>query len=291
MKARMLITGACGMLATDLLSVFMSNDKMKEIEVVGFDRKQLDITDRENVEQLFAQVRPDFVIHTAAMTNVDLCEEKPEEAFRVNTYGTENISLYCDKYNSKLVYISSCGLFGDQLREYAETDEVVLKTEYAKSKYLGEEMVREYCEKYFIVRPGWLFGGNLSHKKNFVYNRYIEALKNGKMQSALDKYGCPTYTLHLANKIAELITTDLYGCYHITNSSHCTRYGYVKKIIDCFGLHIKVDGVTSEHFVRKAPVPDCEILKNYSLSASGFGLLPEWNLALEEYIFKLKKVI
>lgn len=275
------------MLAIAMAEVFSNN-----FCVLNPDKTEMDITNRNCVNKVFEQFKPNYVIHTAAITNVDFCEEFPELALQVNEKGTENIAYYSEKFQAKMVYISSCGLFGDEVRPYRETDEVQLKTQYAKSKYLGEIKVKDNCSRYFIVRPGWLFGGTKEHKKNFVYNRYLEAQKKNEIESAVDKFGCPTYTKHLAEKILVLMKTDYFNIYHITNNGYCSRYEYVKKIISCFdNLKTVVKETDSSSFVRKAPVPDCEILENYNLKDQGFNLLPDWQVGIEEYILKLKKSI
>lgn len=281
---KVLVTGSSGMLAKDLIYYLHS---VPGYNVLAMEKSELDITNSKNVEEVFLALRPDYVIHTAAITNVDFCEENFEEAINVNGFGSENIAKFSQVINAKLVYISSCGLFGDDIRAYEEIDPVELKTGYAKSKYLGEIKTKENCERYFIVRPGWLFGGNKSHKKNFVYNRYLEALNKDYIYSASDKYGCPTYTYHLASILMMLLDTECYGLYHITNSGFSSRYAYVKKIIECFGLKTKVIEVDSNSFTRKAPVPDCEILKNQNLLLKGFPILPPWDSAIEEYVARL----
>jgi dTDP-4-dehydrorhamnose reductase len=251
----------------------------------------LDITSRSMVEDVFMQEKPDYIIHTAAITNVDFCEDHPQEAMRVNCYGSENIAVCAEKINAKVIYISSCGLFGDEVKTYIETDPVVLKTEYSKSKHLGEVKVAQGCSRYFIVRPGWLFGGGIQHKKNFVYNRYLEAVKKDEMVAAGDKYGCPTYTYHLATALVNLLNTEKYGIYHISNAGSASRYDYVKKIISCFGLKTNVKKVDSSSFPRKAPVPDCEIIGNENLKKNNFPLLPSWESAVEEYVNIIKNEI
>lgn len=274
------------MLACDLKDYFI---KHNTIDVICLDKQKLDITNSQNVREAFLAYRPDVVIHTAALTDVDYCEVHKEIAYKVNIEGTKNIAVNSGMINAKLVYISSCGLFGDDIKEYSEDDQVVLKTEYSKSKYLGEAEVSENCGKYLIIRPGWLYGGNITQKKNFVYKRYIEALNNPTIKCANDKYGCPTYTVHLAQKLSQLIDSGVNGLFHVTNSGYSTRYQYVKKIIDCFELKNDVIGVDSKNFVRNAPVPDCEILKNGRLISDGLDLLPHWSDALEEFISVLKK--
>lgn len=286
MGKKVLITGADGMLATDFADVL--NEK-SDYTIVRLNRQNLDIRDRNAVSDAMNQIKPDYVLHTAALSDVDYCEENRAHAFRVNGYGTENIAYYTQKMKAKLIYISTCALFGDEIKEYIECDPVVLKTVYAKTKYLGEEKTKEWCDRYFIVRPGWLFGGNKNHKRNFVYQRYREALNHPEIHSASDQYGCPTYTRHLSHKIIELMETDGYGVYHISNSGSATRYEYVKKIVRTFGLNNKIHPVDSGFFKRKAPAPRCVMIKNANLSIKGFGLLPDWNTAVEEYIDRLKR--
>ena len=249
---KLLITGADGMLATDLADYYKSCGCY---HVIQARRSDLDITSKGMVEQLFKVQKPDYIIHTAAITNVDFCEEDPEEAMRVNCQGSKNLALYAEKIGAKLVYISTCGLFGDDIRPYFEEEPVVLKTAYSKSKHCGEIAVAKNCSRHFIVRPGWLFGGGIQHKKNFVYNRYLEAIKADVMVAAEDKYGCPTYTRHLAPSLIDLLTSDKYGIYHISNAGSASRYDYVKKIIDCFNLKTEVRKVDSGNFPRKARYP------------------------------------
>jgi len=285
--SKILITGSDGMLGTDLIK----HCHDLGYETLALNRKKLDVTDRTATKDLIETYKPNFVIHTAALTNVDLCEQNEQTAFQVNGYGTENIAYYSNKVNATVVYISSCGLFGDEIRAYSEYDDVELKTKYAKSKYMGEQKTIQWCDRHFIVRPGWLFGGNINHKKNFVYNRYLEALNNSSISSAVDKFGCPTYTKHLSNKITDLLNTDYYGTYHVTNQGSCSRYDYVTAIINKMGLKTEVNQVDSKHFIRNAPVPDSEILDNNNLSNKSLGPLPSWESALEEYIQLLKSQI
>ncbi len=283
---KILITGGNGMLAKDSYELLQQDNKT---EVIKLNKELLDITNPSEVSEVINHYHPDCVLHAAALTNVDLCEEDRKTAFNVNGYGTENIAYHCAKKDIQMVYISTCGLFGDEFKEYTESDDVVLKTEYSKSKYLGEEKVRELCRKYFIVRPGWLFGGSKKHKKNFVYKRYKEAMSSSQLKSSIDKYGCPTYTYDLAKKINELISTDCYGTYHISNQGYTNRYGYINEIIKLFGLNTQVIESDSSAFKRSAPVPDCEVIKNNNLVLKGFELIQDWEAALEEYIFRLKK--
>ncbi len=277
---RILITGGKGMLATDLTAQFTAAGRY---EVFPLSRDDLDVRDAAGVDEAVVGLKADVVIHTAAL-HVDRCEEHPADAYHVNAWGTRTLARVCEQRGAILVYISTCGLFGDEHKAYTEYDPVVLKTVYARSKYEGEVFVRQFCGRHFIVRPGWLFGGSPEHAKNFVFRRYEEARKSSVIRSVFDKHGSPTYTADLAGGIAGLLETDEYGTYHVTNGGGCSRAAYVRHILRCFGLSIEVEEVDSSHYPRRANVPDCEVLENLNLRFAGRDALPPWEEAVARYI-------
>ena len=281
---RVLITGGQGMLATDLAAQLSGTGRY---EVFPLSHQALDVTDATGVQETVARLKPDAVVHTASL-HVDWCEAHPEDTFRVNAWGTRILARACEAHAATLVYISTCGLFGDEYRAYTEYDPVVLKTVYARSKYAGEEFVRQFCERHFIVRPGWLFGGSIHHAKNFVFKRYEEARNVTVVRSVHDKHGSPTYTSDLAGGIEQLLDTDEYGVYHLSNQGGCFRADYVRQIIRCFGLPTAVEEVDSSHYPRKANVPNCEILCNLNSKFIRIPDLPPWEEAIERYIRALR---
>jgi dTDP-4-dehydrorhamnose reductase len=274
-----MITGGQGMLATDL-AVHLER---LQYEVRPLSRRDLDVTDTAGVETAIAGLKPAAVIHTAGL-HVDPCEEDPPQAFRVNAWATRALARSCDRHGAALVFISTCGLFGDKLKAYTEYDPVALKTVYARSKHAGEESVRQFCRAHFIVRPGWLFGGSVHHAKNFVVRRFEEAQKADVIQSVFDKHGSPTYTGDLARGIAGLLETDEYGTYHLTNQGGGSRAAYVRRILECFGLSTRVEEVDSSRFPRRANVPDCEILEGLNIRFLGLKPLPPWEEAIARYV-------
>jgi len=280
-----LITGGKGMLATDLTKHLTLTGKW---DVVPLSRQELDITDGTALKGAMASLSPDLVVHTAAM-HVDPCEEDPTSGFLTNAWATRNIARACDSGHAALVYVSTCGLFGDRLAAYAEYDSVVLKTAYARSKHAGEEFARQFCGKHYIVRPGWLFGGHVEHPKNFVAKRCEEARSKSVVQSVYDKHGSPTSTADLAGAIEQLVQTDEYGTYHIANTGGCSRAAYVRRIIECFGLRTPVEEIDSSHFPRKADVPDCEVLQCMNTAFIGMSPLRPWQDAIADYVDTLRK--
>ncbi len=251
-------------------------------EVFSPTHKELDVLNFKMVNSVISSFRPDYVFHTAAL-HVEACEENPDLALKTNALASQNIAKICQRIGSKLGYISSCGLFSDQIKYYNESDRVVLKTVYARTKYEGEAYSIKECENTFVIRPGWLFGGSISHKKNFVFQRYRDAKNSPVLKSAKDKFGCPTYIDDLVSKIDEIIKMGKSGIYHVTNSGGCSRAEYVKKIIDCCNLEAVVEFVDSGSFPRKANVPDCELLENLNIKSLRVVQLPPWEDAIERY--------
>ena len=227
MNKKVLITGSQHPLASDLARVWSASG----FEVVGYSHAQLDITQRSQVQDALTQVKPDIVINTPAI-GVDICELEPEKAFLLHTWASETVARQCQSVGAALVYISTCGLFEDEIKFYSEYDPVALKTRCARSKFMGEQRAAQACDRTFVIRPGWLFGGNPSHSRNFVYQRFLETQKSSVLRSAGDKFGCPTFTGELTAKILEVVETEESGLYHVTNSGSASRYEYVQCIVE-----------------------------------------------------------
>ena len=283
MTSKVLITGSEGMLATDLARVWAA----ASYEVAGLSHAQLDITRPEDVRRAFDQTKPDVVVNTPGI-GVDTCESEPEQGYLIHSWAAEVVARQCRRSGAALVHISTCGVFGDQVKPYSEYDPVALKTQYARSKFMGEQAARQACPRTFVIRPGWLFGGTPSHKRNFVYQRFLEAQKAPVIRSAADKFGCPTHTGELAAKILEMVETEEYGLYHVTSSGQASRYEYVRCIVEAFGLSTIVEPVGSGSFPRAAPVPDCEVLDNLNLRFLGLEPLDSWQEAIHRYVATVK---
>lgn len=286
MKTKILITGGGGMLATALEEFYRGQGS----EVSAPTYLELNVLDHQGVAGAIAALKPDYVFHTAAL-HVNDCEDNPEMAYKLNTWATRNLARVCQMKGSRLVYISSCGYFGDEVKYYSEYDPVVLKTVYAKSKHGGEVAAFQECENVYAIRPGLLFGGSIKQPKNFAYQRYLEGQKRPVVQSAGDKYGSPTYVADLALKINDILQADTPGLYHMTNGGGCSRAEYVTRILSACGLETKVETVDSSHFPRKANVPNCEMLNNLNLKYLGISLLPSWEDAIGRYCQLMLKEI
>ena len=277
---KIVITGAKGQLGTELIN------QLKELEgvnIIPTDRDELNIIDINDVNEFLLNNKPDVVINCAAHTAVDLCETDVENAYKINAVGPRNLAIVCEKIGAKLVQVSTDYVFdGNGTRPYREDDITCPNSIYGTSKLMGENFVREFCSKYFIVRTAWLYGeGN-----NFVRTMLKLAETNKELNVVNDQYGSPTSTVDLAKSIIDLITTEHYGVYHGTCEGQCSWYHFAKKIFELKNIDIKVNPVTSEEFKRPAPRPAYSVLDNFMLKLVGLNSFRNWEESLKEYLDK-----
>ena len=258
-------------------------------EVHAVAREDCDISNREAVFQLVEKQRPDAVIHCAAHTDVDDCEENPGTAYLINADGASNFAQAAQQIGGCLVYISTSGVFdGKKTDAYVETDQPAPQTEYGRSKLEGENRVVFSGCDHLIVRASWLYGGDPKLKKNFVAARKREAEKKQVIESATDKRGSPTWTRHFALKTLELLSARARGLFHVSNSGVATRFEYVSAIMSLSQLKTPVKPVDSSSFPRVASVPANESIASIKLSEIGISELRPWREALSSYIAQFK---
>lgn len=281
---KVLILGGDGMFAYDMFNVLK---KDKEFEPIPLSKEDLDITEKNEVLKYIITQKPFAVVNTVGPA-VDICDENPEFARKINIEAVKYCAIACNDIGAIFVHLSTCGLFGDKKRFYTEMDNVVLKTMYAKTKYEGEKIALSNCDKTIIVRPGWMYGGSIRHKKNFVVNRLREFKGLDQVSSAMDKFGNPTYSKDAAKAIRYLIKSGKVNkIFHLTNSGGGSRADYIESIIKFSGLKTKVERVDSSFFPRKSDVPDCELLDNSYLDSMIDLPMRDWKVALKEYINSL----
>ncbi len=281
---KILITGARGVLGTDLQPVFAENH-----ELLLTDIDNMDIRDKSLVELTISNFKPDCVFHLAALTDVDLCEKEPESAYRTNAIGTKNIALACGSLNIELVYISTLSVFdGTKPTPYNEFDMPNPQSVYSKSKYHGELFVREFSHKHYIIRAGWMFGGGVEDKK-FVAKIIQLAKERSELKVVDDKFGSPTYTVDFAQLIAHVVGNGNYGIYHGMNlGAPVSRYELAKFIVDTAGINgCRIVPISSAHFPLPAPRPRMEGGTSYLLEQKQ----RTWKTALEDYIQKHLNIV
>lgn len=276
-SVRILITGAKGMLGTDLRG-FLA----EQHTVIGLDMDGLDITDLEQSIAAVREYTPDVVINCAAYTNVDGCENEIDLAYRVNAIGPRNLAVACERIGAALVHISTDYVFpGDSSYPYREDDLTGPKSIYGKSKLAGENYIRSLSYRYFIIRTSWLYGKN-GH--NFVKTILRAAQEGNPLSVVNDQTGSPTYTRDLVKAISSLIASPAYGTYHLTNSGACTWFDFTKDILDLAGIQNEVRPTTTKELNRPAPRPAYSVMDNFNWRLLGYESLRHYKEALKEYL-------
>ena len=278
---KILITGSNGMLGHDLQEVL--KDKHDLILTTS---KTLDITDEQHTIDFICDANPDIVINSAAYTDVDGCEENQDIAYAVNGDGVRNLALACKQVDCPLVHVSTDYVFnGKSDRPWVEDDEIGPISVYGKSKRKGEEAILEILDKYFIVRTAWLYGIN---GKNFPKTMLELGKNHSEITVVYDEVGTPTYTPDLAYGISQLIESDFYGIYHLTNSGNCSWCEFARYIFEVAEIDVKVIPVTASEFARAAPRPSYSVLENKNWVKNGFEPLRSYKEAIKEYIELIK---
>ena len=248
---------------------------------------KLDITDTEEVNRVISGLEPDVVIHCAAWTAVDMAEDddKVELVRNVNAHGTETIAKACKNIDAKMIYISTDYVFVGQGTTPWSPDCKDYKplNVYGQTKLEGELAVSSILDKYFIVRIAWVFGLN---GKNFIKTMINVGKSHDEVRVVNDQIGTPTYTLDLSRLLVDMIETEKYGYYHVTNEGgYISWYDFTKEIYKQYGLDTKVIPVTTEEYgLSKAKRPFNSRLDKSKLIENGFKPLPTWQDALRRYL-------
>ncbi|CQR70489.1 dTDP-4-dehydrorhamnose reductase [Sporomusa ovata DSM 2662] len=272
---RILVTGANGQLGREIARQGQGH------ELVLTDVDTLDITDGKAVMNFFRDIRPQAVIHCAAYTNVDGAESDADGAFRVNVIGAQNLAAGCLETGARMVYVSTDYVFDGQTNTlYHEFDPVNPQTVYGRTKWQGEEMVRQILGRHFIVRTAWLYGdGN-----NFVRTMLRLANEQDSLRVVSDQVGTPTSTVDLAWTIFRLLASDAFGTYHATCQGQCSWYEFACEIFRQAGKSVEVVPVTTAEFVRPAKRPAYSVLDNHMLRMTVGDPMRAWTEALRDYL-------
>lgn len=277
---RVYITGVKGMLGRAVVPLLRDR-----YEIFPPDLGEPDVRDADLIAREITSCRPGFVLHLAAMTDVDGCETNPEEARRVNALGTRNVALACRACDAALVYTSTGMTYnGEKITAYVESDAPGPINVYGRSKYEGELAVGELLSRYYVFYTCWLFGGGPEDKK-FVAKIVESARATGKLRAVDDKFGSPTYTVDLARALCAFIETGLYGKYHCANAGVASRFEMARVILDAARItDCELVPVSSSTFPLPAPRPRMEGLRNHNFELLGLSLMRGWKEALTEYV-------
>ena len=278
------IIGADGQLGTDL------SQALSNFEVISLTQTDIEITSMDSVRKALSNHKPDAIVNTAAFVRVDDCETEPDKAFQVNALGARNVAVVAQELGAKLVHTSTDYVFGGEPEPkrspYTEFDVPIPLNLYGKSKLAGENLVQHLCNRYFIVRTSSLFGiaGAMGKGGNFIETIIKLAKERDELRVVNDQVFSPTYTPDLASKIAQLIATEYYGIFHITNSGTCSWYQFAVEVLKLARLKTPITPITSAEYHQKARRPNNSALDNYQLRLLGMANMRSWQEALKDYM-------
>ena len=276
---KVLLTGGKGMLGRTLCA------ELTDFEAIPTDLPEADITDAAGFDALLKQIKPDAVIHCAAMTAVDKCETEIDFAYKLNAFGTANVASACHRNGIRLIAISTDYVFeGNSDRPYNEFDTPNGgNTIYGKSKFAGEEAIRRHCPNHVICRISWLYGAGGPSFVHAMIN-----LADGtrpELKVVADQIGNPTSTLAVARQLRNiLIRKELVGTFHLTCEGEATWADFAAEIFRLKGIEQKIVPCTTAEFPRLAPRPANSRLDKMMLRLSGLPPMPHWKDALAEFL-------
>lgn len=275
---KIIVTGCNGQLGRAVNLEFQNNS---EIEFVNTDVDELDITNIDKVMEFARQVKPYAIINCAAHTGVDACEDEWDKAYKINAIGPRNLSIAASETGAKMIHVSTDYVFnGKADKPYTEFDKPDPQGAYGITKLAGENMVRDFANRYFILRTAWLYGDG----KNFVKTMLRLSENNDKVRVVGDQVGSPTSAKELAAAIAQLIFTENYGIFHATCEGSCSWAEFAEEIFKMAGKKTVVETISTEEFGAKAPRPAYSILENYMLKLTTDYKFADWHDALEVYM-------
>jgi len=277
------IIGADGQLGSDLVKILEGNN------VFPLFYPDFDITKPERTKNILSQLSLEFVINTAAFHRVDECEDDPVSAFEVNALAVRNLALICQELDLVLVHFSTDYVFdGKKETPYVEEDPPHPLNVYGVSKLAGEYFVRTILKSFFLIRTCGLYGeaGCWGKGSNFVDTVISLGKKNDPIRIVNDQTVTPTSTVELALRIKELIQTQHYGLYHLTNEGQCTWFEFAETVFSLIGKSPKLLPVDSNSYGARALRPSYSVLKNCNAKKVGLSEFSHWKGALKQYLKK-----
>lgn len=248
---------------------------------------ELNILDFATFSEKMAEITPDLIIHTAAMTDVDACEIERDKALEVNGVGTQNVALAAKKCSAKILYISTDYVFdGTKGEPYIEFDEPRPLNNYGLSKLAGETYCMSLVKEFFIVRTSWMYG---KQGHNFVSTVLKKARESERLEIVNDQIGSPTYSFDLAVNIGRLIDSERYGIYHLSGNGECSWFDFSRKIIEIAGMKVDVVPISTAKLNRPAVRPSYSVMRNFCIDATIGDEMPHWETSLRAYFEEREK--
>lgn len=282
MSVKILVTGR-GNFGSGLERLF---DEIGEDQVSFISRKECDIRNAEACRDLISAIKPRTVIHTAGITDVDLCELEKDLAHSTNVVGTRNLIEASEGVVERFVYISTDYVFDGQKGEpYTERDRPSPINYYGISKLEGEKLAEEFSGDHLIARVSLLFFDGCN---NFFTRLLRSSAFSEQIRMPEDLFVSPTYSYDASRTIMELLDKGATGVVHITNHGSGSRYNLARQVLRIAGLDTKLIPVRSSETRSPAPRPMFSVLTSERLSALGVPSLRPWTEAFSEMLERSK---
>ena len=295
-KKKIYIAGCGGMLGEAFYKIFDENYivKCSDIDVNDDWLSFLDFRDYEAYKKDVKEFKPDYLFHLGAYTDLEYCEENPDDTYNTNTLAVENAVYISNKLQIPLLYLSTAGIYDGAKETYDDWDLPNPLGHYARSKYAGEVYVEKNSSRYLICRAGWMMGSGPKKDKKFI-QKIMRQLKDGNKELFVvdDKLGTPTYTVDFARNVKLLLEKEMWGLYNMVCGGMTGRYEVAEELINILNLsnEIKVTPVDSDYWkkVYYAERPPSERLVAKKLELRGLNVMRDWRVCLKEYISEYYK--
>lgn len=288
---RIYLAGAGGMLGEGFHHVFADRCELRatDIDVNAPWLSHLDFRDFDAYRADVSAFEPDYLFHLGAHTDLEYCEEHPDEAYVTNTLSVEHAVHIANELHVPLLYISTAGIFDGKQLTYDDWDLPKPLGHYARSKYQGELFAAANCRRHLVCRAGWMMGGGPDKDKKFI-QKLMKQLRDGRTELFVvdDKLGTPTYTRDFARNVELLLEKEYWGVYNMVCGGETGRLEVARYLIDALGLgnRVSITPVSSDHFAKEyfAARPASERLVTKKLDLRGLNIMRDWRTCLDEYL-------
>jgi dTDP-4-dehydrorhamnose reductase len=278
------VLGANGQLGSDVCLVYEGAGH----EVARINHDQADVRDPEKIEAALEKAAPEILINTAAMHQLDACEENPEEAFAVNALGSRTLARLSKDLGFTLLHVSTDYVFdGTSSSPYVESDLPLPLNVYGNSKLAGEHFVRAGTERHIVIRVSALFGNFPCRAKggrNFIQLMLKLAQERDEVRVVTDEVVSPTWTMDIARQMEVLTTARRYGLYHVASQGECSWYDLAEAVFEMTGTEVRLSVARQDEFPAKVPRPSYSVLENRALQEAGCDRMPHWKVGLRNYL-------
>lgn len=284
-KKRIIVTGCNGQLGRAISRELAGDDRY---ELTGCDVTadvKLDITDTDEVMRFVEEISPEAIINCAAYTAVDRQETDSDLSMKINAIGPRNLAIAASRTGAKLMHISTDYVFSGEMSDHPRTefDPVGPVSVYGRTKLAGEEFVKQFADRYFMIRTAWLYGDG----HNFARTMLELAETHDELTVVDDQLGTPTSAKELARCIHALLPTDNYGLFHGTCEGDTNWADFAERVLRLAGKETVVKHVSTEEYMKNNPGsarrPAYSILDNYMLRLTDAYTFADWETAIEEY--------